>query len=137
MSLQLALKTALAMKEYNDDVSKKETLRKKEWDEAVLVNGGVAWWCTTEQVVKQHNGTSGEVITKLTNVKKKVKVCVLTSDNEWGDTPNKGKFSFRNAHDCRIFLSVKSYRDAEKVVKEIYGIAKEGKCPYNITSAAV
>ena len=132
MSLQLALKTALAMKEYNDDVAKKETLRKKEWDEAVLVNGGVAWWCTTEKVVKFVNG-----ITKLSNVKKKVKVCVLTSDNEWGDIQNKGKFSFRNAHDCRIFLSVKSYRDAEKVVKEIYGIAKEGKCPYNITTAAV
>lgn len=132
MSLQLALKTALAMKEYNDDVAKKETLRKKEWDEAVLVNGGVVWWCTTEQVVKYVNG-----ITKVANIKKKVKVCVLTSDNEWGDVPNKGKFSFRNAHDCRIFLSVKSYRDAEKVVKEIYGIAKEGKCPYNITSAAI
>ena len=132
MSLQLALKTALAMKEYNDDVAKKETLRKKEWDEAVLVKGGVVWWCTTEQVVKYVNG-----ITKVANIKKKVKVCVLTSDNEWGDIPNKGKFSFRNAHDCRIFLSVKSYRDAEKVVKEIYGIAKEGKCPYNITSAAI
>ena len=132
MSLQLALKTALAMKEYNDDVAKKETLRKKEWDEVVLVKGGVVWWCTTEQVVKYVNG-----ITKVANIKKKVKVCVLTSDNEWGDIPNKGKFSFRNAHDCRIFLSVKSYRDAEKVVKEIYGIAKEGKCPYNITSAAI
>lgn len=40
MSLQLALKTALAMKEYNDDVAQKDVLRKKEWDEAVLVNGG-------------------------------------------------------------------------------------------------
>ena len=34
---------------------------------------------------------------------------------------NKGKFSFRNACGNRIYVSVKSYKEADEFVAEMYG----------------
>ena len=118
MSLALALKTALALNEYETEQQHKKELKEKAWNPDVLVTGGVSWW--NRKVVKQ-------VVDKKTNVVKdketvqKVKITVLTQDQEPTEVSNKGKFSFRNACGNRIYISVKSYREADEFVAEIYG----------------
>ena len=118
MSLALALKTALALNEYETEQQHKKELKEKAWNPDVLVTGGVSWW--NRKVVKQ-------VVDKKTNVVKdketvqKVKITVLTQDQDPTEVSNKGKFSFRNACGNRIYISVKSYREADEFVAEIYG----------------
>lgn len=118
MSLALALKTALAMNEYEVEQQQKRELKEKTWNPDVLVNGGVSWW--NRKVVKQ-------VLDKKTGVVKdketvqKIKVTVLTDKQDPCEVSNKGKFSFRNACGNRIYLSVKSYKDADEFVAEMYG----------------
>lgn len=118
MSLALALKTALALNEYEAEQQQKKALKEKAWNPEVLVLGGVCWW--NRKVVKQ-------VVDKKTNVVKdkettqKIKITVLTQDQEPTEVSNKGKFSFRNACGNRIYVSVKSYKEADEFVAEIYG----------------
>ena len=118
MSLALALKTALAINEYETEQQQKKELKEKSWNPDVLVTGGVTWW--HRKVVKQ-------VVDKKTNVVKnkifvkKVKVVVLTDTQDPSEVSNKGKFSFRNACGNRIYISVKSYKEADEFVAEMYG----------------
>lgn len=118
MSLALALKTALALNEYETEQQQKKELKEKAWNPDVLVTGGVTWW--NRKVVKQ-------VVDKKTNVVKdkeavqKVKVVVLTDTQDPSEVSSKGKFSFRNACGNRIYVSVKSYKEADEFVAEFYG----------------
>lgn len=118
MSLALALKTALALNEYETEQQQKKELKEKAWNPDVLVTGGVTWW--NRKVVKQ-------VVDKKTNVVKdkeavqKIKITVLTQDQDPSEVSNKGKFSFRNASGNRIYISVKSYKEADEFVTEFYG----------------
>lgn len=118
MSLALALKTALALNEYEIEQQQKKELKEKAWNPDVLVTGGVTWW--NRKVIKH-------VADKKTNVVKdketiqKVKITVLTQDQEPTEVSNKGKFSFRNACGNRIYISVKSYKEADEFVAEFYG----------------
>lgn len=116
MSLAHALKTAIAIKGYNDEVeaaaAKKKQLKEKSWDIGVLDKGGVTWW--VRDVEKEVGG-------KVKIVKQKVKVVCIPDghdDKYLGET--KGKFSFRNGSGNRVYLSVKSYRDANEFVSEVY-----------------
>lgn len=118
MSLALALRTALALNEYETEQQQKKELKEKAWNPEVLVLGGVCWW--NHKVVKQ-------VVDKKTNVVKdkvvvqKIKITVLTQDQDPTEVGNKGKFSFRNACGNRIYISVKSYKEADEFVAEFYG----------------
>lgn len=118
MSLALALKTALALNEYETEQQQKKELKEKAWNPDVLVTGGVTWW--NRKVVKQ-------VVDKKTNVVKdkettqKIKITVLTQDQEPTEVSGKGKFSFRNACGNRIYIGVKSYKEADDFVTEMYG----------------
>lgn len=118
MSLALALKTALALNEYETEQQQKKELKEKAWNPDVLVTGGVTWW--NRKVVKQ-------VVDKKTNVVKdkettqKIKITVLTQNQDPTEVSNKGKFSFRNACGNRIYISVKSYKEADEFVTEMYG----------------
>ena len=118
MSLALALKTALALNEYETEQQQKKELKEKAWNPDVLVTGGVSWW--NRKVVKQ-------VVDKKTGVVKdketiqKIKITVLTQDQDPTEVSNKGKFSFRNACGNRIYISVKSYKEADEFVTEMYG----------------
>lgn len=118
MSLALALRTALALNEYETEQQQKKQLKEKTWNPDILVNGGVCWW--NRKVVKQ-------VVDKKTNVVKdkavvqKIKIIVLTQDQDPTEVSNKGKFSFRNACGNRIYISVKSYKEADEFVAEFYG----------------
>ena len=122
MSLALALKTALALNEYETEQQQKKELKallkEKAWNPDVLVTGGVTWW--NRKVVKQ-------VVDKKTNVIKnkevvqKVKIVVLTDQQDPTEVSNKGKFSFRNACGNRAYISVKSYKEADEFVAEFYG----------------
>lgn len=118
MSIKHALTLALLVKEHNDIQAQKKVLKEKAWNPEVLVLGGVCWW--NRKVVKQ-------VVDKKTNVVKdkeavqKIKITVLTQDQDPTDVINKGKFSFRNACGNRIYISVKSYKEADEFVAEFYG----------------
>lgn len=118
MSLALALKTALALNEYETEQQQKKELKEKAWNPEVLVLGGVCWW--NRKVVKQ-------VVDKKTNAVKdkevvqKIKITVLTQDQDPTEVSNKGKFSFRNACGNRIYIGVKSYKEADEFVAEMYG----------------
>lgn len=122
MSLALALKTALALNEYETEQQQerelKALLKEKAWNPDVLVTGGVTWW--SRKVIKQ-------VVDKKTNAVKdkeviqKIKITVLTQEQDPTEVGNKGKFSFRNACGNRIYISVKSYKEADEFVAEFYG----------------
>ncbi len=118
MSIKHALTLALLVKEHNDIQAQKKVLKEKAWNPEVLVLGGVCWW--NRKVVKQ-------ILDKKTNVVKdkettqKIKITVLTQDQEPTEVGNKGKFSFRNACGNRIYVSVKSYKEADEFVAEMYG----------------
>lgn len=118
MSIKHALTLALLVKEHNDIQAQKKVLKEKAWNPEVLVLGGVCWW--NRKVVKQ-------ILDKKTNVVKdkettqKIKITVLTQDQDPSEVSNKGKFSFRNACGNRIYISVKSYKEADEFVAEMYG----------------
>lgn len=118
MSIKHALTLALLVKEHNDIQAQKKVLKEKAWNPEVLVLGGVCWW--NRKVVKQ-------VVDKKTNIVKdkeavqKVKITVLTQDQDPTEVSNKGKFSFRNACGNRVYISVKSYKEADEFVAEFYG----------------
>ena len=122
MSLALALKTALALNEYETEQQQKKELKallkEKMWNPEVLVLGGVCWWNrkVVKQVVDKKTG-----IVKDKAVVQKVKITVLTQDQDPTEVGNKGKFSFRNACGNRIYIGVKSYKEADEFVAEMYG----------------
>ena len=118
MSLALALKTALALNEYETEQQQKKELREKAWNPEVLVLGGVCWW--NRKVIKQLVDKKTSVV-KDKEVVQKVKITVLTQDQDPTEVSNKGKFSFRNACGNRIYVSVKSYKEADEFVAEFYG----------------
>lgn len=118
MSLALALKTALALNEYETEQQHKKELKEKAWNPDVLVTGGVCWW--NHKVVKQTIDKKTGVV-KDKEVVQKVKITVLTDTQDPTEVSNKGKFSFRNACGNKVFLSVKSYDEAYRFVNEIYG----------------
>ena len=118
MSLALALKTALALNEYETEQQQKKELKEKAWNPEVLVLGGVCWWNrkVAKQVLDKKTG-----VVKDKEVVQKVKVVVLTDTQDPSEVSNKGKFSFRNACGNRIYISVKSYKEADEFVAEMYG----------------
>lgn len=118
MSLALALKTALALNEYETEQQQKKELKEKAWNPDVLVNGGITWW--NRKVVKQVVDKKTDIV-KNKVVVQKVKVLVLTDQQDPSEVSNKGKFSFRNACGNRIYISVKSYKEADEFVTEVYG----------------
>lgn len=132
MSLAAAMKQAKALSDYK--LQQKEKLKKenKEWNENVLVDGGISWFEAVEQIVVEKNG-----VKKVVNKKKKVKVSVILQHQESTIITNKGKFSFRNGFGNRVFLNVKSYVDADKLVRQIYEIKEGVKTPYLITASAI
>lgn len=124
MSLGAALKTAIALKEYKDEVAKKKATKEKEWDENVLNKGGVTWWSLTEIV-------DGKKKTK------KVKISVLLQHEEFNTISNKGKFCFRNALGNKIYISVRTYIDADKVTRQMMQVKDGAKTPYNISTEMI
>ena len=118
MSLALALKTALALNEYETEQQQKKELKQKAWNPDVLVTGGVTWW--NRKVVKQVLDKKTELV-KDKETTQKIKVVVLTDTQDPSEVGNKGKFSFRNACGNRIYISVKSYKEADEFVSEMYG----------------
>lgn len=118
MSLALALKTALALNEYETEQQQKKELKEKAWNPDVLVTGGVSWW--NRKVVKQVVDKKTGVV-KDKEVVQKVKITVLTDQQDPTEVSNKGKFSFRNACGNRIYIAVKSYKEADEFVAEMYG----------------
>ena len=122
MSLALALRTALALNEYETEQQQKKELKallkEKAWNPDILVNGGVSWW--NRKVVKQVLDKKTGVV-KDKEVVQKIKIVVLTQDQEPTEVGNKGKFSFRNACGNRIYIAVKSYKEADEFVTEMYG----------------
>ena len=71
---------------------------KKEWDEYVLINGGISYY-------------------KLNNKWYKVSVCD-------GDNDVVLKFKFKDAMDRLVSISAKSIKEAQDVVDEVYGKGK-------------
>lgn len=132
MSLAAAMKQAKALSDYK--LQQKEKLKKenKEWNENVLIDGGISWFEAVEQIIVEKNG-----VKKVANKKKKIKVSVILQHQESTIIPNKGKFSFRNGFGNRVFLNVKSYVDADKLVRQIYEIKDGVKTPYLITASAI
>lgn len=124
MSFAHALKTAIALKEYKDEVAKKKATKEKEWDENVLNKGGVTWWSLIEIV-------DGKKKTK------KIKISVLQQHEEFNTISNKGKFCFRNALGNKIYISVRTYLDADKVVRQMMQVKDGAKTPYNISTEIV
>lgn len=118
MSIALALKTALALNEYETEQQQKKVLKEKAWNPEVLVLGGVCWW--NRKVIKQTLDKKTNVV-KDKEVVQKVKITVLTQDQDPTEVSNKGKFSFRNACGNRIYVGVKSYKEADEFVAEFYG----------------
>ena len=132
MSLANAMKQAQALSEYKKQQKAKMKNDLKEWNESVLVDGGVSWFEVVKSEIVEKNG-----VKKLVNKKKKIKVSVILQNQESTDIPNKGKFSYRNGFGNRVFLNVKSYVDADHVVRSIYDIKDGVKTPYLITASAV
>lgn len=118
MSIKHALTLALLVKEHNDIQAQKKVLKEKAWNPEVLVSGGVCWWNhkVVKQVVDKKTG-----IVKDKEVVQKVKITILTDQQDPTEVSNKGKFSFRNACGNRIYISVKSYKEADEFVAEMYG----------------
>ena len=52
---------------------------------------------------------------------KKVKVVVVLQHQDSSEVLGKGKFAFRNALGNRVFLTVRSYIDANEVVRQMFG----------------
>ena len=130
MSFAHVLKTAIALKEHKDEVAKKKATKEKEWDENVLNKGGVTWWSLTDIV-------DGVGCNKPKKKTKKVKVCALLQHEEFNTISNKGKFCFRNALGNKIYISVRTYIDADKVVRQMMQVKDGAKTPYNISTEIV
>lgn len=110
MSIKNAMKQALALSEYKKAIKDKVMKDSKEWNADVLIDGGVSYFPLN--TIDEKTGK-----TKV----KKVKVVVVLQHQDSGEVSGKGKFAFRNALDNRVFLTVRSYIDANEVVKQMFG----------------
>ena len=126
-SMFLAMQTAMKhhemkklLQEQQQEKLIKKKLKEKEFDINVLSNGGVTYW------KQQYTDSSGKTKTK------DVKITVVLQGQDSSDYSNKGKFSFRDGCGSRVFISVKSYAEAEKFIEEFYGKGK-----YTLSCSAI
>lgn len=84
---------------------------KKEWDEDVLINGGISYY-------------------KLNNKWYKVSVCD-------GDNDVILKFRFKDAMGRWVSVSAGSLKEAQQVIDSIYGTSKDGKHKYTLSACRV
>ncbi len=84
---------------------------KKEWDEDVLINGGISYY-------------------KLNNKWYKVSVCD-------GDNDVILKFRFKDAMGRWVSISAGSLKEAQQVIDSIYGTSKDGKHKYTLSACRV
>lgn len=131
-SMFLAMQTAIKHHEMKKEIEKqqKEKLikkklseqvkEKKQFDINVLSSGGVTYW------KQQYTDNDGKFKTK------DVKITVVLQGQDSSYFSNKGKFSFRDGCGSRVFISVKSYAEAEKFIEEFYGAKK-----YSISCSAI
>ena len=128
----IALKTAIAVDEYKKDTLSKKEKKEKKWNPNVLVKGGVSYVEIVEQKIVEKGG-----VKKMKSVKKKVKITAILQGHDNTEYTNKGKFSFRNGLGNRVFMNVKTYIDADKVIRAMYELKDSDKTPYLITASAV
>ena len=128
----IALKTAIAIDEYKKETIVKKEQKEKKWNPNVLSKGGVSYAEIIDQKVIEKDG-----VKKLKPIKKKVKITVVIQGCDTSEYTNKGKFSFRNGLGNRIFMNVKTYIEADKVVRALYELKDDEKTPYLITASAV
>ena len=84
---------------------------KKEWDEDVLINGGISYY-------------------KLNNKWYRVSVCD-------GDNDVILKFRFKDAMGRWVSVSAGSLKEAQQVIDSIYGTSKDGKHKYTLSACRV
>ena len=84
---------------------------KKEWDEDVLINGGISYY-------------------KLNNKWYRVSVCD-------GDNDVILKFRFKDAMGRWVSVSAGSLKEAQQVIDSIYGTSKDGKHKYMLSACRV
>ena len=126
-SMFLAMQTAMKhhemkklLQEQQQEKLIKKKLKEKEFDINVLSKGGTTYW------KQQYTDSSGKTKTK------DVKITVVLQGQDSSDYSNKGKFSFRDGCGSRVFISVKSYVEAEKFIEEFYGKGK-----YTLSCSAI
>ena len=123
----LAMQTAMKHHEMKKEIEKqqkqklvKKKLKEKEFDINVLSSGGTTYW------KQQYTDSNGKTKTK------DVKITVVLQGQDSSEVSNKGKFSFRDGCGSRVFISVKSYVEAEKFIEEFYGKGK-----YTLSCSAI
>ena len=84
---------------------------KKEWDEDVLINGGISYY-------------------ELNNKWYRVSVCD-------GDNDVILKFRFKDAMGRWVSVSAGSLKEAQQVIDSIYGTSKDGKHKYTLSACRV
>ena len=84
---------------------------KKEWNEDILMNGGVSYY-------------------KLNNKWYRVSVC-------GGDNDIILKFKIKTALDKTLSVSARTYQEAQQVIDSIYGTSKDGKHKYTLSACRV
>ena len=84
---------------------------KKEWDEDVLINGGISYY-------------------ELNNKWYRVSVCD-------GDNDVILKFRFKDAMGRWVSVSAGSLKEAQQVIDSIYGTSKDGKHKYMLSACRV
>ena len=126
-SMFLAMQTAIKHHEMKKEIAKqqqekmlKKKLKEKEFNIDILSSGGTTYW------KQQYTDNKGKVKTK------DVKITVVLQGTDSSDYSNKGKFSFRDGCGSRVFISVKSYAEAEKFIEEFYGKGK-----YTLSCSAI
>lgn len=126
-SMFLAMQTAIKHNEMKKELQKqqkekliKKKLKEKEFNIDVLSSGGTTYW------KQQYTDSNGKVKTK------DVKITVIPQGQETSDHSNKGKFSFRDGLGNRIYISVRTYADAEQFITEWYGVKK-----YTLSCSAI
>ena len=95
----------------NEGCVNNTTKVKKEWDEDVLINGGISYY-------------------KLNNKWYKVSVCD-------GDNDVILKFRFKDAMGRWVSVSAGSLKEAQQVIDSIYGTSKDGKHKYTLSACRV
>ena len=128
----IALKTAIAVDEYKQETIIKKEQNEKKWNPNVLVKGGVSYVEIVDQKIVEKDG-----VKKLKPTKKKVKITVILQGHDNTEYTNKAKFSFRNGLGNRVFMNVKTYIDADKVIRAMYESKESDKTPYLITVIVV
>ena len=95
----------------NEGCVNNTTKVKREWDEDVLINGGISYY-------------------KLNNKWYKVSVCD-------GDNDVILKFRFKDAMGRWVSVSARSLKEAQQVIDSIYGTSKDGKHKYTLSACRV